>query len=311
MRLKREAFTLPELLVALSLAGIVATALATTIVRQQRFYSAAREVLDFRAQLRDAADVLSSDIRGAAVASYGLPLMTDSAVELYTSIGTSIACAAPSGAVLALAPSVLANGNTLTSLLATPDSGDLASVYSIPSGNADSARWVTRRIVAFASRTLAASCSPLTGFTTVADAAAGATGYQLTMSAPLDSSVHKGAPIRFLRRGRYSIYRSSDGRWYLGYRRCAVSGPPACATIQPLSGPYRPYQSRGSESGLSFRYYDIGGIELPWGSSGKTVARIDIVIRGEASRRIAPVGDAQRTFRDSTVVSVSPRNRGR
>ena len=305
----RRAFTLPELIVSVAIAGIVAGAITTTLVRQQRFFGSAAEVLDVRAQLRDAADVLASDLRGAAIASYGLPVMTDSAIELYASIGTSVACSAPSGVVVALAPSVLANGSTLTSLLVTPDTGDLAAIYSIPSNNIDSARWETRRIIGFSSRPLASTCPSSSGFTTVADAVAGATGYQVTLATSPGSDVHKGAPVRFLRRARYSIYKSSDGKWYLGYRRCSVGVTSSCASIQPLSGPYRPYGARGAESGLSFRYYDVNGVEVPAGSSGLSVARIDIVIRGESSRRIALAGDAQRAFRDSVVVTVSPRNR--
>ena len=307
----RRAFTLPELLVAVAIAGVVGGAITTTLIRQQRFFSATAEVLDVRAQLRDAADVLASDIRGAAVASFGLPVMSDSAIELYTNIGSSVACSAPAGSVVGLAPSVLANGNTLTSLLVTPDTGDLAAIYSIPSNNIDSARWETRRIASFTNRPLASSCPSSTGFTTVADAVAGSTGYQVTLASSPGADVHKGAPVRFLRRGRYSIYKSSDGKWYLGYRRCSVGAASACSAIQPLSGPYRPYGPRGAESGLSFRYYDVNGAEVPAGSSGRSVARVDIVIRGESSRRVALAGDAQRTFRDSVVVAVSPRNRSR
>ena len=312
MRLKhRTAFTLPELLVSVAIGGVIAGAITTTLIRQQRFYGAANEILDVRAQLRDAADVLASDIRGAAVASYGVPLMSDSAIELFTTIGTSIACSAPSGLMFGLAPSVLANGNTLTSLLVTPDTADLAAIYTIPSGNIDSARWETRRIAAFSSRSLASTCASSTGFTTLADAASGATGYQLTLASATSTIARKGAPVRFIRRSRYSIYKSSDGLWYLGYRRCNVAGPPSCAAIQPLSGPYRAYGRKGTATGLAFRYFDSGGLELAAGSNGLSLARVDIVLRGESARRVAMAGDAQSTFRDSTIVSVSPRNRVR
>lgn len=312
MRLKRRpAFSLPEILVSIAIAGVITGAIVTTLIRQQRFYVAANEILGVRAQLRDAADVLASDIRGAAVASYGVPLMSDSAIEIYTSIGTSIACAAPSGLSIGLAPSVLANGNTLTSLLATPDTADLASIYTIPGGNIDSAKWETRRIAGFSSRALSSTCASSTGFTTLADASAGATGYQLTLASATATSPRKGAPIRFIRRSRYSIYKSSDGLWYLGYRRCNVSGPPSCAAIQPLSGPYRPYGKRGNGSGLFFRYFNAAGVEIAPGSNGQDLARVDIVLRGESARRVALAGDAQNTFRDSTIVSVSPRNRAR
>jgi len=312
MRLnRRAAFTLPEILVSIAIAGVVTGAIVTTLTRQQRFYGAANQILGVRAQLRDAADVLASDIRGAAVASYGVPVMSDSAIELYTSIGTSIACAAPPGLAIGLAPSVLANGSTLTSLLVTPDTGDLASVYTIPGGIIDSAKWETRRIAAFSSRALSSTWAASTGFTTIADAAAGATGYLLTLASATATAPRKGAPVRFIRHSRYSIYKSSDGLWYLGYRRCNVSGPPSCAAIQPLSGPYRLYGKKGTASGLYFRYFDGAGIELVPGSTGITLARVDIVLRGETARRVGMTGDAQNTFRDSTIVSVSPRNRAR
>ena len=294
-----------------AIAGVVVAATMTTLLRQQRFYAAATELLDVRADLRDAGDVLASDIRGAAVASYGLPVMADSAIELYSTIGTSVACSAPSGASMGLAPSVLANGNTLTSLLVTPDTADLAAVYTIPAGTPDSARWETRRISAFVTRPLSGTCPASSGFTTLADAITGATAYQLILAGAPVANVRKGAPIRFLRRARYSIYKSSDNRWYLGYRRCGVAPPYPCGVIQPLSGPYRPYGASVAQSGLSFRYYGLDGIELTSAASGSAVARVEIVLRGQSSRGVALVGDDQKTFRDSTVVSVSPRNRRR
>ncbi len=310
MRLRSRGFTLAELLASLVIAGLVAAAATATLARQQRLYAGAAQVLDIRGQLRDAADVLATDIRGAAVAGYGMPLMSDSAIEMFTTIGTSIACSAPAGTSIGLAPSVLASGNTLTSLLVTPDTGDLAAIYTIPGGNPDSARWETRRIVSFASGALASTCPRSTGFTSLADASAGATGYTLLIAGPAPASARKGAPIRFVRRARYSIYKSSDNLWYLGYRRCGAVTLAACTTIQPLSGPYRPYTARGNGSGLSFRYFDLDGTELPSGSSdGRAVARVDLVLRGESARSVSLNGDARAQFRDSVVVSVSPRNR--
>ncbi len=310
MRLTRTGFTLAELLMSIAIAGVVAAAATATLVRQQRLYAAAAEILDVRGQLRDAADVLAADIRGAAVAGYGMPLTTDSAIEMFTTIGTSIACTAPAGVSIGLAPSVLANGNTLTSLLVTPDTGDLAAIYTIPAGNPDSARWETRRIISFASRALGSTCPASTGFTSLADASAGATGYQTVLAGPLVNFARKGAPIRFLRRARYSLYRSSDNLWYLGYRRCSVTAGAGCTTIQPLSGPYRPYGARGNQSGLSFRYFNIDGVEIPSGASaGASVARVDVILRGQSTRALSLTGDSRQSFGDSIVVSVSPRNR--
>src|SRR5215212_8718393 len=273
-----------------------------TIVRQQRFFSSASEVLGVRSQLRDAADVLASDIRSASVAEFGLPAMTDTAFEMYSTIASSVACMSGSPTTIGLPPTTLTSGSTLTTMLAQPDTGDIAAIYS-----ADSTRWDEYRIAAFASRSLATSCPSATGFTTLGD---GGTGYQLTLAMTPSPTVKKGSIIHFVRRARYSFYRSSDGEWYLGYRRCGVSPPYGCSTIQPVSGPYRPYRSTGG-SGVSFRYLDQNGAEITSAAQSTSVARIDIVLRGEAASAISLTGDARKIWRDSVVVSVSPRNRTR
>ena len=268
-------------------------------------------MLQVRGQLRDAADVLATDIRGAAVSRYGLPLMTDSALELFAGIGTSVVCTTPAGPALFLPPTALSSGTVLTSLLATPDTGDLALIYAMPGGIPDSGQWVESRITAFASRSLSTSCPPSTGFTSAADAAAGRKGYVVTLGSAL-TAVRKGAPVRFLRRARYSLYRSSDGSWYLGYRRCNATGPSVCSTIQPVSGPYLAYGSSGAATnGLAFRYFNAAGSELLDAALSATTARVDIVLRGETVRAVALVGDARVRYRDSAVVTISPRNRSR
>ena len=304
MRLKRRGgFTLVELLVATAIGGLAAVAMTMTLSRQQRFYSSASAIIDSRAQVRDGADVLVSDIRSAAVARFGLPVTTDSAIEMFTVIATSVACTAPVGATIGLPPMVLARGNTLTSMLFQPDTGDLAVLYAA-STIPDSSGWETLRIASFTSRALATSCPPSTGFTSSGDGSSGAVGYMLTLVQPPSAVIRRGAPIAFVRRVRYSLYRSGT-EWYLGYRRCGASSG-VCSAIQPVSGPYRPYSS-SSSSGLSFRYYDSTGAEATYPSTA--IARVDIVVRGQTARAAALTGDSQSAYRDSIVVSVSPRNR--
>jgi prepilin-type N-terminal cleavage/methylation domain-containing protein len=308
MRLKPWGFTLAELLVATAIAGVAATAMTATIVRQQKFYSAASEILTTRSQLRDGADVLASDIRGASVELFGLPVMTDTAIEMFTVVGTSVACDLPAGTSIGLPPASLVSGNTLTSLLYQPDTGDLALIHVIPSGVIDSAEWQTYRIASFGSRALNVACASTTGFTTPGDAFAGATAFQLTLTTAASPAVRSGAAIHFVRRARYSFYRSSDGEWYLGYRRCSATAPFPCASIQPVSGPYRPYRA-GSPPGLTFRYFDAGGMQLTTPAESFRVARVDIVLRGESANAVALTGDSRKVWRDSILVTVSPRNR--
>jgi prepilin-type N-terminal cleavage/methylation domain-containing protein len=309
MRLNHRAFTLVELIAAVAIAGIAAGLITATLTRQQKFFSSAEEVLAVRAQLRDGADILASDIRSASVAQFGLPVMTDTAIEMLTVIASSVVCMSPSATTIGLPPSELVSGNTLTAMLASPDTGDLAAIYSAPGGVPDSSRWDTYRVSGFTPRSIATSCPSSTGFLAPADEFAGASGFLLTLASSPSVPLRKGSIVHFIRRARYSLYRSSDGEWYLGYRRCGVSAPHACGSIQPVSGPYRPYRS-GGPSGMSFRYYDSGGSEVT-STASSNVARIDIVLRGKAPSVISLAGDSRREWRDSVIVSVSPRNRAR
>jgi hypothetical protein len=311
MRLKRAGFTVAELLVATAVAGIATALMTLTVVRQHRFFSSASEVIGVRSQLRDAADILTTDIRNASVGSLGLPVMTDTAIEMYTTIASSVACGPPAANAIGLPPSALVTGHTLTSILAQPDTGDIASIYAVPPGSPDSARWEAYRISAFAARSLATMCPASTGFTTPGDNFSGATGFSLTLASTPTSNVRAGAIIRFLRRARYSFYKSSDSEWYLGYRRCSVGTPSSCASIQPVSGPYRAYKGSSNPSGIAFRYYDVNGAMLTNSTQSTSVTRVDIVLRGETAGNVALAGDTRRTWRDSVIVSVSPRNRVR
>ena len=302
MRLKRRGFTVAELIVATAIAGAATALMTAAVVRHQRFHSAAGEILSTRSQLRDAADILASDMRAASVAMFGLPVMTDTAVEMLTVIATSVACSAPVSGTIGLAPGRLVSGHTLTSMLAQPDTGDLALVYAASLSVPDSGTWESFRISAFASRSLATSCPSSSGFTTPGDEFSGATGFQVTLTSTPSVAVRKGSPIFFLRRARYSYYRSSDGEWYLGYRRCNVASPFTCAAIQPVSGPYL---------GMTFRYYDPSGAQVNTVAESFRVSRVELVLRGKAAKAIALTGDARKVWRDSVVVTVSPRNRMR
>ncbi len=306
MRLSRAGFTLVELIIAAVIASLAAGTMILTLSRQQRFFTSADAIGEVRGQLRDAADVLATDLRGAAVARFGMPVTSDSAVEFFATIGTSVACSRPAGAIIGLPPESLVAGNTLTSLLAQPDTGDLALLLSIPRSSPDSAKWETLRIASFTSRAISTACPSSTGFTTASDASSGSSGYLLTLAQTPSRTITAGAPIAFVRRVRYSLYKSSDGLWYLGYRRCNAMAP-GCAAVQPVSGPYRAYSSSAGSSGLSFRFYDAYGQSLT--STGTSVARIDIVLRGQTARAASLSGNARASFRDSAVVTVSPRNR--
>ena len=290
--------TLVELAVVLALVGIVGGAIGVTLTRQQRFYRGAADLLTARGTVRDAMEVLATDIRGMSVADTPT-LMADSAFEFFANIGTGVVCATDSGQEIGLAGSGGARGNVLTSLLVQPDSGDIAAVYQTAPDGAE--RWVRLRIASLATRALSSSCQAASPFAV----GAGGNGYTLTLTAPPESPIREGMPVRFIRRGRYSLYRAGDGEWYLGYRRCNAVGPPSCGAVQPLSGPYRPYSPSRDATGLLFEYFDAGGDHID-GTAATSLALVRITARAGAGQSL---GSGGWNGGDSASVAIAIRNR--
>jgi prepilin-type N-terminal cleavage/methylation domain-containing protein len=301
---KRLGFTLLELAMVLGILGVMGSAIGLTLLRQQRFYRGTEELVGAREGVRDAIEILSTDIRGMSTADTA-SLLADSAVEMFTSVGSSVVCQI-AGSEIGLPAGTSPRGNTLTALVTQPDTGDLA-LFLRDSADGGSL-WERHRIAAFSARSKATTCPPSTGFAVDDDGATG-TAFVVVLSTTLTNHVHGGAPVRFIRRGRYSLYRSSDGSWYLGYRRCNALGPSVCGAIQPLSGPYRAYSNNPRSTGLLFEFFEGSGVRLAPGSSSLTLARVNITARSESGQRLAIEGRSWMPA-DSATVSIAVRNRG-
>lgn len=300
----RSAFTLIELLIALVLA-VLATGLALTIlVGQQRLSLGLEAVTSVRGRVRDGRDVLIAALR-TADAGDTIRLGADTAVEFFATTGASTVCVPPAETTLVLPPDTLAAGNTLTSWTDSPDTGDVVLVFHDSSALAP-AGWERFRIASVTTPLAATVCPPSSGFTTSGDVAAGVRAYAVTLASSPSVPIRAGAPVRVTRRGRYSVYRSgTDGRWYLGYRRCnAVGG--GCGSVQPVSGPYS--GGRGIFP-LSFRYYQSDGSELSGIGPSTSVARVDIVIRSTSGEATRLPGFPQVPFSDSSIATVVVQSR--
>lgn len=300
----RSGFSLIETTVVLVIVGIIGSTVAVLLMRQQRFYRGTSELIATRQSVRDGIDVLTTDIRGMSLADTAR-LLADSAIEFFSTVGTSVVCQQLSPSDVGLPP-VSSSGSALTSFAAQPDTGDLAVFYvdSAP----PTSHWYRYRIVAFNSRSISTTCPTSSAFASDADVVGAAKAYVLSLDAPLAGAVRAGSPVRFVRRGRYSLYRGSDGDWYLGYRRCNAVGAvaSACGAIQPLSGPYRPYSPDATQSGLVLEYFDRGGGDAR--SAPLSLARVDVTARA-ASRESLLIEGARWTPADSAKVSVAVRNR--
>jgi type II secretory pathway pseudopilin PulG len=300
----RGGITLVELVVALVLIGLVGTTIGRTLVRQQRFYRGTAELLHAREGVRDAMELLSTDIRGIAVADT-VRLLADSAIEFFANIGSSVVCQRLGSTAVGLPAASSGRGNVLTALTTVPDTGDIAVFHSdsIDSGS----EWERHQIGSFGPRSLAVACPPSSEFARDAKANAG-TGFLLELSTPPGPHIRVGAPVRFLRRGRYSLYKGSDGYWYLGYRRCNAVGASICGPIQPLSGPYRDYSSDPRRTGLLFEYFGRSGRGLTPDDSPLGLARIDITARAESRQQLDVEGRVS-VPSDSATITIAIRNR--
>lgn len=293
--------------VVIALLGLVGAAVGSAVLHQQRFYADASELLYAREGVRDAMGVLSTDIRGSSSGDT-LRLMADTAIELFASIGTSVVCRSVASNAFALAAES-GEGNTLTSLPMHPDTGDIALLYidsdvdvdgDVDSAGRSGSVWERQRIAAFAAKPAGSGC--------LLDGTAPAEGFVLTLQSNPAHPVRRGAPVRFVRRGRFSLYRSSDRQWYLGYRRCNALGPSSCGTIQPISGPYRSHSADREKTGFMFEYLNARGEGVSGVDSSLAVARIDITARTD-SREARRIGKRERSIGDSATTSVAIRNR--
>jgi hypothetical protein len=131
--------------------------------------------------------------------------------------------------------------------------------------------------------------------------------YALT---PGEPGVSSGAPLRFFRRVKYSLYRAPDNLWYLGYVICKpVAGVIACSpTPLQIGGPFQAYAAPGTgTSGLQFTYYDSTGVVT---ANRAQVARISLAVRGQGTSLVSFSGaNIGSTFRDSLRMEINLRNR--
>lgn len=301
----RTGFALPELMIAVIVLTVVGGSVYNGLRRQQQVFRSIAAMVAVRGDVRDAAEVLAADLSTVSPLDT-LPVARDSAVEMYSTIAATVSCDSAPTYTIRIPPEKMERRLLLTTLLATPDSGDVLLLYIDDSAATLGApRWERHTIAAVGSQPSGSSCPPATGFTTAGDATAPALVF--TLRGPAGSGVRAGAPIRVLRRNRYSLYRSSDSRWYLGSRRCNAFGPSACNVVQPVSGPYAGYSAAG-ESGLSLRFFDGQNVLLSSSAAKTHAARIELAVRARSDAWLHP-GRAGLPFRDSASMSVALRNR--
>jgi prepilin-type N-terminal cleavage/methylation domain-containing protein len=295
----RHGLTLVELIAAMVVAGVVLAVVANIALRQQRAFVALTDDAALAGQLRDAASMLPMDVRGASVGAGDLREATDTSIEIRETIASAVVCDS-AGATLALAPP--AEGTlTFAASIASIQTGDTAWLFS-PDDSAP--RWHSHRITAVGSAR-AGQCLP--GGPQLAGSALTASRTTVSLDSVTPAPAIVGRPLRITRPIRYSLYRSSDGGWYLGARDWNVATA-KFNTIQPVAGPFQ----GPATSAPTFAWFDSSGARLTTPvASRDRIALLRITLRGLTSHVDRVLGTAQNTgqHRDSVSIAVSVRNR--
>src|SRR2546425_11911074 len=304
---RRAGFTLIELVIAMVLMSLVGGAIVSLLLRQQRFYNSTNDLIQTRQQIRQAAAMLPSDLRGISSISGDIYFMTDSALEFRSVFGSSVVCA-NIGGQLSTVPRVLARGSNMTTWIRPPVVGDSIAVYNdgLSPAVADDG-WFRYRITAMPPVTtnVANGCPTSTGLTQAGDIAVNNPSYQLALSPAAIATISVGASIRFFRRVHYRIYQETDNQWYLGFFDCLFGRVPVCNTTQPIAGPFQPY-ANDATSGVQFAYYNAAGAVT---ANPLQVARISLIVRGQSAGLVNLSGAGGTVFHDSLRIEVGLRNR--
>lgn len=245
----RRGHTLLEILVALplmALLGIVLVQLLLSVHRQVLHHDGSLGAIR---ELRQGASILTAELRG--VRSSDVLAWSDTTIEFHGTVGVGIACAAGRlagpGAMLYVAivgdqldaapAGVGSDPDPLAGVWnQPPQPGDHAALFGRGAPLADSVA-IHRVGVGTMSVTHDCDLSPLLGSArapvvrlTYADLNAGA------------SAVMIGTPVLVTRRTRFSLYRASDGDWYLGRRTWGLGG---WDVVQPVVGPLASARDQG------------------------------------------------------------------
>lgn len=229
---RRRGYLLAEALCALALSGVLAAAAALSLSSARRAMAKTSQLAAAERASRESVSVIASILRESA----SVTVEGDTAASFAYVVAIGAVCE-HAGRVVILPP-VDGQPAALTARAQPVEAGDMVSVLVVDS-LALGAVWVNIVVDSVTQRTTAGSCGASNGWTLPADD--GAVRLRLVLAGALPPQTPAGAPVRVLRRGRFSLYASGTGDWMLGWRRCSflLSDALGCGAIQPVAGPLR------------------------------------------------------------------------
>jgi hypothetical protein len=264
-----------EIIVALVVGLVVLAALVQVMIVQGQGYRKQRELVDIAGTAREAAALLSWDLRQAALAGSPFAVLGANSVTLRSPTGVGTICGRhtllPRYGLWKTAGEVLAS------------SDDTALVYQLGRD-----KWSKLKISAVGTpQDMGVTACAWPG------ARPPDVVVEFVVTTRTDTSYLKvGAPFRSFRRVEYAQYEQ-DSRWWLGRRIGAAT------SYERLTGPLLP----PSSNGLAFTYYDtLGAVTTNLAAVGSVV----FTLRTESYKN-ARVGSTFVPQRDSLTTRVAVR----
>ncbi|KPK81435.1 MAG: hypothetical protein AMS25_06680 [Gemmatimonas sp. SM23_52] len=248
-------FTLVEVLVAMTLTGMVVAGTLQALSAQKKFYARQSRILDARHAMRASATILSSELREASATGGDLYAIGSDSVALRSTVGFGTACTVT---VVSATQSVISLSHVSGHVRLDAADSALVFVENTASGADDA--WQAFRVSAVS-------------FTGPACANGGAPERVVTVAGDL-SGVWVGAPVRLFRPYVFGLFEM-DQRWWLG-RRNREGG----SEYVPVAGPLAP----PSYDGLKLTYLGPDGTET---SNRTQVFRVDISLRAPTYRSLS------------------------
>lgn len=287
----RHGFTMIEVIVSFVIGLIVLGSVVQMMIAQGRGYRKQREQVDVRETAREAAALLSWDLKQAALGGSDFTAMGANSVTIRSPRGVGTICGkAPVPVVPSTQPARYGLWKTAGSILATVD--DTALIYQFGRDTATGqARWTKLKINAVG--TPAAMGVPACVWPG-ARAPDVVVEFVVNPLNKFDTAwIKVGAPVRTYRQVQYAEYQSG-GRWWLGRKVGAA------ASYQQLTGPLL---APGTTGGLTLTYYDANGAVT---ADPTAVASVAFTLRTESYRNTT-IGSTFTYQHDSLTTKVAVR----
>jgi prepilin-type N-terminal cleavage/methylation domain-containing protein len=295
-RRARRGFTMVELLVALTLLGLVSAALYRVLVNNQRLYNAQTQRIDLSQNIRAVGNILPAEFRELDAADGDIAAMSPTSISIRAMRWLSFVCTAPLLAGLNNGLTMTIRGGQVGQPMFFGSRGlrttDSLLVYldGDPTTRNDD-YFVPAQITAAPALTC-----PAVGAVGVQPGTQVAFNGNFIAGTNAAGAIPVGAPVWGFERVTYQLYQPvGDTSYYVGFQ-------PQGGSMQPLIGPVL-------TNGLTFSYFDVNGNVTAVRSQ---VARIDITVRARTTGAIRAAGQAPAApVIDSIATSVALRNNRR